>query len=380
MNEVIFNLHDFNLLMTAILCVFLSLILLQGKQTSRISIYLLVGFLVAHAFISIHELTYYGEQIRFKVESISLNLFFIGSFAYCFDAVLIYLFCKSVTHKNFRPNLGDAKHFILLFCYFIYMCVVYYSLDTQEKRLTIEHWLLTESSHYIYVEFSIRVVRLLYAMTCLKMLIAHKPLVSSIYFDVKWLKVLVIGCLTIMTADVSLGVVKIIDLFSDIEASSMIFMGLSSYYATFIMIFLLLALCVVNLTKIRQPSSERDDYYLNNTSAFKADYIKRIEHWVSTEKPYLKPDITIEVLANELNMSVKELSVTINRHFQMNFYEYINQYRIEEAKKSLVNEQNKSITEIFYAVGFNSKSVFNTFFKKSVGMTPSQYRKQYLAD
>jgi len=67
----------------------------------------------------------------------------------------------------------------------------------------------------------------------------------------------------------------------------------------------------------------------------------------------------------------------INRHFGINYYEFINRYRIEEAKRMLTSAEHKSttITDIYLQVGFNSKSVFYTFFKKIEGITPTQYRK-----
>ena len=65
----------------------------------------------------------------------------------------------------------------------------------------------------------------------------------------------------------------------------------------------------------------------------------------------------------------------------MNFYEFINHYRIEEAKAMLAEScQGKTITDIYTAAGFNSKSVFNTFFKKHVGMTPSEYRREHTSN
>jgi AraC-like DNA-binding protein len=60
----------------------------------------------------------------------------------------------------------------------------------------------------------------------------------------------------------------------------------------------------------------------------------------------------------------------------MNFYEFINNYRIKEAKEILKTDKEQTISDVFLAVGFNSKSVFNTFFKKNTGMTPSEFRKQ----
>jgi AraC-like DNA-binding protein len=67
----------------------------------------------------------------------------------------------------------------------------------------------------------------------------------------------------------------------------------------------------------------------------------------------------------------------INRHFDINFYEFVNNYRIEETQKILVDPKNKdkTITDVYLEVGFNSKSVFNTFFKKIVGQAPAEYRQ-----
>ena len=73
------------------------------------------------------------------------------------------------------------------------------------------------------------------------------------------------------------------------------------------------------------------------------------------------------------------MGANIYRHFNVNFYEYINGYRIDEAKQQLEDPLNnsKNITDIFYDAGFNSKSVYNTLFKKNYHMTPSQYRKRH---
>jgi AraC-like DNA-binding protein len=77
-------------------------------------------------------------------------------------------------------------------------------------------------------------------------------------------------------------------------------------------------------------------------------------------------------------MMPRDLSMIINRHFGANFYTFINSYRIDEAKRMLKDPAkiDITITEIYLAVGFNSKSVFYTFFKKLEGMTPTKYRQQ----
>jgi AraC-like DNA-binding protein len=109
------------------------------------------------------------------------------------------------------------------------------------------------------------------------------------------------------------------------------------------------------------------------------DIVHKVEQAMRQDKLYLNPSISFERLAEQLDIPVKDLSNAINRHFQINFYEYINRYRIQEAEQQLLEpaNQNKTITDIFYAAGFNSKSVYNTLFKKKYGVTPSAYRKKH---
>ncbi|MCK5455567.1 MAG: AraC family transcriptional regulator, partial [Melioribacteraceae bacterium] len=66
----------------------------------------------------------------------------------------------------------------------------------------------------------------------------------------------------------------------------------------------------------------------------------------------------------------------INTKTGMNFFDFINRYRIEEVKKEIIKPENDNLTLLAVAmdVGFNSKSSFNTLFKKYVGLTPSKYR------
>ena len=99
---------------------------------------------------------------------------------------------------------------------------------------------------------------------------------------------------------------------------------------------------------------------------------------MQSTKPYLEPELTLDVLASQLSVKSKFLSQTINELLQQNFFEFINNYRISEAKRLLTNPKDKKITvlEVMYEVGFNSKSSFNTLFKKDTGITPSEFKKK----
>jgi len=108
--------------------------------------------------------------------------------------------------------------------------------------------------------------------------------------------------------------------------------------------------------------------------------IAMLKKYMQKEEPYLNPELTIQDLAKQLDKPVRELSVLINNKLNQHFYEFINTYRIEKAKELLKNTPSKefTISEVLYEVGFNSKSSFYTTFKKQVGSTPKEYRKNVI--
>jgi AraC-like DNA-binding protein len=98
-----------------------------------------------------------------------------------------------------------------------------------------------------------------------------------------------------------------------------------------------------------------------------------------TDKPFLQSDLTLPRLAKMLDMSLHHLSQVINDKLGLNFFEFINKHRIEEAKKMLCdpNKKHLTIAHISLDAGFNSLSAFNTAFKKQEKTTPSKYQKRF---
>ncbi|MGR5143070.1 helix-turn-helix domain-containing protein [Photobacterium sp. DNB23_23_1] len=111
-------------------------------------------------------------------------------------------------------------------------------------------------------------------------------------------------------------------------------------------------------------------------------YLEILEDYVKAKKPYLDSELTLGSLAEMLNIPKHHLTETLNRKLEKNFYSYINEYRLEDLKNLLLDHQNasQSILTLAYQAGFNSKTTFNNFFKKSTRMTPSQFRKKGLSD
>ena len=105
----------------------------------------------------------------------------------------------------------------------------------------------------------------------------------------------------------------------------------------------------------------------------------KLAQLMQKEKPYLEPELSLNQLAARLAIKPKILSQVINEKLGQNFFDFINTYRIEEAKRLLAEHKDPKITvlEVLYEVGFNSKSSFNTLFKKNTGLTPSEFKKKY---
>jgi len=127
---------------------------------------------------------------------------------------------------------------------------------------------------------------------------------------------------------------------------------------------------VVNELKQKYESfkiDEEDAEYLN----------KELKRLMEEEKLYRNPKVSASDIAKLLNTTQTNLSQVLNITMETNFYNFINNYRLEEVKEKLKDPEYKSesILIIAFESGFNSKSPFNSFFKKNVGMTPSQFRK-----
>jgi ligand-binding sensor domain-containing protein/AraC-like DNA-binding protein len=129
----------------------------------------------------------------------------------------------------------------------------------------------------------------------------------------------------------------------------------------------------------KEKSEPKEKY---KTSALLPETVEqvlpRLTRLMEEEKLYLNPDLTLKKLSERLHVHYNHLSQIINEHLGKSFNDYINAFRIEEAKQKLADpkEARKTVLEIAYDTGFYSKSVFNTAFKKFTGKTPSQFRKE----
>ncbi len=109
-------------------------------------------------------------------------------------------------------------------------------------------------------------------------------------------------------------------------------------------------------------------------------YHDRLEHLMLVEEPYLNPDLTLRTMAELLEIPPNYLSQLLNEGFDMNFSEFVNLYRLEAFKSKVADPSQRDLTilALAYDSGFNSKTVFNTYFKKTMGITPRSYWKEVI--
>ncbi len=107
-----------------------------------------------------------------------------------------------------------------------------------------------------------------------------------------------------------------------------------------------------------------------------ADKLKSL---MQSEQLYLESELHLAALAKKVDVSTHKLSQVINEYLDKNFFDFVNEYRIEKVKEFLTDPNNNhyKITSLAYDSGFSSKSTFYNLFKKLEGMTPSEYRQKH---
>jgi AraC-like DNA-binding protein len=115
------------------------------------------------------------------------------------------------------------------------------------------------------------------------------------------------------------------------------------------------------------------------TEAKAKQYLAALQQLMESEKPYTNSELTLLQLAEMLVISPHNLSEIINTQLQLNFFDFVNGYRVEKARRDLIDptKQHLKILSISFEAGFISKTAFNTIFKKFTNLTPSEYRQRF---
>lgn len=208
--------------------------------------------------------------------------------------------------------------------------------------------------------------------------------------DLDWCIVLIRGISAIVFVDIILSVYEWI--FPPTEIIWNIGLGVAMLLVAFLVLIgykgifqsqLFIPPHLLESQNTLQPVRESENnqpvsYHLNgNAREIEALKARLLEKMVG-EKAYLNENLTLGDLSKRIGLSDKKLSELLNRHFQTTFYDFVNNYRIEEVKSKIADPNHKHLTLLGMALesGFQSKTSFNRIFKQKVGMSPSAYKKK----
>ena len=380
----LFNINDITVIFGGFLSLVLAVLLVSRRHEGRIKQrywMLLATFFLLSVFHAIDTLMYWNINIRTFLSSVSTNFFFLFGFVFFLQGPLLYWFTRAAIYRNFALKPYDALHLLPALLYPFYVYAIYHQYDHDAKLRYVYDWSLVTSDPYFEgLVWAQRLTVFFYSALSVSQLYRYVRHLKSTHFslnqiDLQWLKLLLIGFLCVNTWVV---LTLLESRFTNLGFDSP--MGIAESYIRFLYVS---ALIVYLLQHSKGFAEIQVEHTISDTPVVEEPHqqlLEKLLHYMETQRPYLEPNITVERLAQRLRVSPKLLSSTINSQLHKNFFEMIGSYRLEAAKKQLADPQYRelSISEIMKNCGFNSKSVFNQAFKKSVGVTPSHYRQQYL--
>ena len=380
MSEAIFNFHDTLLLATAFQSFLFALLILIGKRDPHASDYFLIGFFLAQTLIPIHLLITYGEEFRFIALAASPKLFHAFDFAFWIEGQLLLWFTRSLLYKEFKLKGTDVLFLAPVFIYLIFSLSTFYSWDSSAKVEYIEeYWDSVAPSQGHILEAVRAAVFVFFSVLCLFEIRHAQQQLHHRYSNIEkidfvWLGSLVFAFMILRSW--MFIVVGIAFVSPDLGSSVFNLLGLAGNYLMFAMISVLIYFSLTRTGLFAGKLSKTSLHTHSDEHQIDPLLTKKIEQHMDQNKPYLSHYLNLEELAKQLSMHPRALSVTIKHQFDTNFYEFINTYRIEEAKRLISDPEraNGTMLEILGESGFNSKATFNSFFKKMVGMTPTQYK------
>lgn len=382
MKVLIFNIHDAALLLIAGECSILAVLFLAHRGTRPLSHPLLAVFLILNALIAVDTLIYWGEAVRYRIFDISPNLFFLFGFAYFLEGPALYWYTRSMIYKDFTFRPLDALHLLPALAAQIYLYFAYHQYSAPvQSNLVLDFQIFASSPHDMFVTVQ-KSILIAYGAACLFQLVRYRALLKDSYssiekIDLVWLHLLVGGFLLAWTWNLA---THVYGFYRPGEISDL--MGIIGNYMTFVLINILVFYTLVHSDVFEGISQDaRGGRPAEDPEPIDPDHVERIRSAMDTGRLYLNPRLTVNGFAAHVKLPPRRVSSVIKHHFGRNFLEFVNGYRVDEAKRILADPANRdnSVLDIAVKAGFNSKATFNRFFKKFAGVTPTEYRRRSLS-
>jgi AraC-like DNA-binding protein len=351
-------------ILTTFLLLFMAGVLLSYKTGKRTGNLLLSAFLFANALLIIQ---FFTSRLGIIPHQTYYNLFYIILRPLYFLIMpLFYLFTLSLCYQEFTLRKNHLFHFTP------YLTAVIYLLLSPKSVFFSFHLY----RFFLYTLLIAYLILILYSLNRYDKTLRQKfAELKTINFA--WLKQLLWGYVAIIMINLGANIVEQFFIYS---ANLSQWLQLSMILCNFAIITAIVYRSL-SVSRFFKGIEQKPKYAGSKLSPYDfSTYKIKIKTYMEMERPYLNPDISLENLARDLSILPKYLSQVINESYRMNFYDFINSHRIEEFKHLLTQSEHrdKTILELLYEVGFNSKTTFNTFFKKHTRMTPTQYRKSLI--
>jgi|SRR5690554_13082 len=376
MDTHIFNIHDVVLFMTMIECALLALFQWAlPSTTKRLASAFLISFLLITGIQSLCVLVLWNDAVHIG-RFFDLNIVpYLLCFAVLAKGPALFFYVLSLTQHSFALKRQHLVHFIPIVT--AWLCLALFAIDSDDLRWRSATATVVSQEVVRYFWHASKLIPFLYGAAALVVISRYYNKLKEQYSSIpssepSWLSVLAIS----FTLSWAFSIfVHIGAHFLPTELAD--WLGISENYLILILINGLFTYSLayahnVQTTKpevaAKTPVEDRPD----------EDSIQRVRAGMEQQQLFLEHTLNIEEFSTRIDLPVRDVSGVINKHFGTNFFEFMNSYRVEEAKRLLTDPATKDMTilDILLQAGFNSKSAFHRFFKRLVGMSPSEFRKQ----
>lgn len=295
---------------------------------------------------------------------------------------LVYLYIYYARDTSLRFDKKKLIHFIPFLLVAVYMSRFYFFYSVEEKRL-VDAGKINDFDTFTNIIFVVIFVSIIYyVIKSIKLIIAYKKSLDNNFSNknllgIKWFRGFVLGFGGFFFIVIVVSIVKAFITFQNVSDNDVFF--------NFLLLFLFLVFGFYGIrnqnlfsqTKLVKHEATSNSLYEN--SGLKKDLAKEkhkeLLEYMDKEKPYLDAKLSLNMLAEKLGISPNYLSQIINQFEKQNFNDFTNRYRVNEFISRASANQKYNLLTLAFDSGFNSKSTFNTAFKKQKGLTPSQYLK-----
>lgn len=376
MDERIFNFHDVVLFMTMIVCLLLALFQWAlPASAKRLASSLLIFFLLITGIQSACILILWNDEVRIGA-FFDLHLVpYLLTFAVLAKGPALYFYVASLTQHAFKLRPHHLLH--LLPIGVAWLCMGIFGIDSDSLRWRNDMSTPLTEELVDYLWHITKLVPFIYGLGAVYLTSRYYSTLKDQYSSISstepgWLSVLAVG----FTLSWGFSIfVHITAQFLSIEMAD--FLGISENYLIFILINGLFTYSIAYAHSVLTTKPVETTKPVGSDKP-DSEAIAKVQAGMEEKKLFLEHNLNIEEFSTRIDLPVRDVSGVINKHFGTNFFEFMNSYRVDEAKRLLRDKSLDDLTilDILLQAGFNSKSAFHRFFKRLTGMSPSEYRKQ----